>query len=162
MINKKYLYAGAIGLVSISAATLYLQYKKMMDFVLSFNKVKINKITVTNIDFNLYLNYLNKGSVGFDIESQINEVYINNVFITKLTNNTPNKILPKSNNIIGLNISFSPKDAMNKLGLSLLSITNQSQKIRIKIVSKFRVKFFFIHVNIPYTYESTLKEMMAD
>ena len=101
MINKKYLYAGAIGLVSISAATLYLQYKKMMEFVLSFNKVKINKITVTNIDFNLYLNYLNKGSVGFDIESQINEVYINNVFITKLTNNTPNKILPKSNNIIG-------------------------------------------------------------
>ena len=81
--SKKYLIAGVIGLVTVAGAAAYLQYKKIMNYVITVKNVVINSISLNLIDFTLNLNFENKSSVAFIIKSQSYNVYINNSFISK-------------------------------------------------------------------------------
>ena len=63
--TKKYVIAGGIALVSIVGAFAYLQYKRLMDYCISFKSVKVNSVSLTKINFNLWLNFLNRSKVPF-------------------------------------------------------------------------------------------------
>jgi len=160
-IQKKHIIAGAIGLLTISGALAYLQYKKVIDYLITFKSVKIKKITAKEVDFDIFLNYTNKAKVGFNINTQKYDVYINDIFITSLINNAPTYIAPSSVSVIGLNIAFNPEDAFKKINKTFASVLSNPEKIIIKIDSKLKVKIGVFAVNIPYVYQDTLKNMMA-
>jgi LEA14-like dessication related protein len=156
--QKKYIIAGAIGVVTIAGALAYLQYKKIMNYVMKFTRAKINNISLNNIDFNIYISFENKSDLTFTIRQQEYDVYINDVFLTKIVNYAPNVIKANSVSEIGVNISANPKEVWSKIGKNALNLLMESEKIRIKTVMKMKVKVFFITVTIPYTYEGTLKD----
>jgi LEA14-like dessication related protein len=160
-LQKKHLITAAIGLITISGAIAYYQYKKIIDYVIGFKNVKFNKITANDVNFDLFLNYTNKAKVGFEIESQKHDVYINNVFVTSLINNAPTHIAPDSVSVLGLNIQFNPQDALKRINKTFAAVLANPSAIMIKIESKMKVKIGFFKVNIPYVYEDTLKNMMA-
>lgn len=160
-LQKKHLITAAIGLITISGAIAYYQYKKIIDYIIGFHNVKINKISATDVNFDLFLNFTNKATVGYEIESQKHDVYINNVFVTSLINNAPTHIAPASVSILGLNIQFNPQDALKKINKTFVAVVSNPNAIMIKIDTKMKVKIGFIRVSIPYVYEDTLKNMMA-
>jgi len=158
--NKKWIIAGAIGIVTIAGALAYLQYKKIMDYVIKFKRIKINSLDLNFIDFNLYLLLENKSNVEYTIKSQEYSIYINNKFLTKLQNQTSNVIKPKSFSEIGLNVKLNIGDIRNALGKgSILSSVLSPEKILIKIDTKLKVSLFGLTINIPYVYETNLKEL---
>jgi LEA14-like dessication related protein len=160
-IQKKYLYAGLIGLVTITGATLYLQYQKLMNYTIGLKRIKINKLSPLGFDIDLFLNFENKSDLKFTIERQKYEIYINNVYLTTMVNDVPNVILPKSVSVLGMNMKESSKDVLGKLK-SLITALAGSDKTMVKIVSTMKVKFGFISISFPpFTYEDTLKNMMA-
>lgn len=161
-INKKYLIAGLIGVVTLTGATLYLQYKRLMDYVISFKSIKIKKVSFTLFDFDLFLNFQNKSTLKFTIESQSYDVYINNIYVTKLENNSPVLINPKSTSVIGLNVKFNPKEVLEKLNKNIANLLVGTDKLMIKIDMKLKVKMWFFTINIPYVYEDSLKNMMSN
>lgn len=158
---NKYLVAGSIGLVTITGALAYLQYKKLMNYVLKFKGIKLNKLSFTNLDFNIYLDFTNKSDVTFNILSQVYNVYVNDTFVTKIENNSPTSIPANATNVLGLNIVFNPTDIYQKLGKSTLTIAANADKIIIKADCKLKVKMWFFTINIPYVYTSSLKDLMA-
>jgi LEA14-like dessication related protein len=159
-LEKKYLVAGAIGLVTVTGALMYLQYKRLMNYVIKVKRVVVNRIDSGSVDLNLFLNFTNNSDIGFTIESQSHNIYINDTLVSKIENNTPNQILPKSTSVIGVNIKFNPNKIINILGKNIVDFLTSSDKLRIKIDMKFRVKLWFFKVNIPYVYETTLKDLL--
>lgn len=160
-VQKKHLIAGLIGVVSISGAYLYLQYQKLMNYEISFKSIKINSISLKKFDFNLFLNFKNKSNLKFALVKQKYDVYVNGVYLTTLKNDSTNEVLPNSDSVIGLNVQFDPKEAIQRLKLTATSLLTQNDKIMVKIVTKMQVKYGFLSPTISYTYEDSLKNMMA-
>jgi LEA14-like dessication related protein len=159
-INKKWVIAGAIGLVTVAGALAYLQFKKIMDYTLKFVKLKVNKISANLIDLNVYLLLENKSSVEYTIKSQEYSVYINDNLVTKIENQSSSVIKPKSFNEIGLNVKFNPTDVLKKIGAqgvigSLLS----PEKTIIRIDMKLKISFYGITLKIPFSYVTNMKEI---
>ena len=58
-IEKKHIIAGGLGIISVALAAAYWQYTKLMNFKISLKKAVFKKISLTNLDVDLYLNFLN-------------------------------------------------------------------------------------------------------
>jgi LEA14-like dessication related protein len=159
--KKKYIIAAAIGLVTITGAFAYLQYQRIMDYVIKIKTLKFKKISLTSLNFDLFLNFENKSDLRFTIEKQVYDVYLNNVFISRVENASSTVINPKSINVIGLNVAVNPKDAFDKLKKNFLNLITTPDKLIIKVVCKLKVKLFIFSINIPYTYEDSIKNMMT-
>jgi len=160
--TKKWLIAGAIGVVSIGAAIAYLQYRRIMDYTLKFKRLSVNKITATLIDMNIFLLLENKSNVTYTIKSQEYMVYINDMFVSKLVNNNPTQIKAKSFSDLALNVQFNPSDVMNKLGYgSVVGALVSPEKTIIRIDMKLKVSIYGITVSIPFSYTTNMKELTA-
>ena len=55
-IQKKHIIPLVVGL-AIVGTVVYYQYKKIIDYIIGFRNVKINKITATDVSFDLFLNF---------------------------------------------------------------------------------------------------------
>jgi LEA14-like dessication related protein len=158
---KKYLIGGLIGLVTVTGAIAYIQYQRLMNYVLSFKKIFIRTVNANYINFDLILGFENKSNVAFSIERQEYDVYVNDVYITKLKNNNPVKIDASKTSDLLLNIELNPKDLAAKLNKNILVLLAAPDKLKIKVDCKLKVKLWFFTVNIPYVYEDTLKNIMS-
>jgi LEA14-like dessication related protein len=161
MKNKKYIIAGLIGLVTISGAFAYLQYQKLMDYVLGFKGIKIKGIMPALFDFDIILSFKNNSNIKFTLVSQSYEVYINNVYLTTMLSNNGQLIEANAESLITLNVRFNPKEALQRLKITATTLVTDTSKIQIKVVTKLKVKYGVITATIPYTYENNLKSMMA-
>lgn len=160
-IEKKYLIAGAVAVLSVAGALAYLQYKKIMDYTIRFKSVKIRKISLTLFDFDVFLFFLNKSDLKFVINTQAYSVYLNGVFVTKIVNYADTTVLPKAESVLPLNVKFDPRIVLKTVQMNAVDLAVHPEKVKIKMDIKLKVSLWGLPVNIPYTYESTLKEMMA-
>ncbi len=156
-IQSKHIIVAGIGLVTITGALAYWQYKKIMDYCIGFNTLKVNKLTGKDGDIDIYLNFKNNSNLKLDILSQEYEVFINDKFIVKAENKNPQTILPVSMNVIGVKVKFNPE----KAGINILNTILSLKPISFRVEVKMKVKLWFFTVNIPYTYVATLKDLMA-
>jgi LEA14-like dessication related protein len=157
--SKKYLIAGVIAMVTITGALAYLQYKKLMNYIIKVKTAVVKTITANLLDLDLTLDFENKSNISFEIKSQEYEVYIDNKFITKINNIKPVFIKAKSNSDIFVNIKANPTKIGSKFKLEDLGKLLDLQNVKLKIIGKMKVKLYGISVNIPFNYETTIKEL---
>ncbi len=156
-IEKKHIIVGAIGIVSVAAAIAYWQYQKILNYCLKFKSLKLNKWTPTLADLDLYLNFENKSSVPINVISQEYNVYVGGGFISKVSNSVPQTLAPNAVSLIGVNVKFNPKKAGQNLLTAVLSLGNTAIRVDIKL----KVKLWVFTINIPYTYNTTIKELIT-
>ena len=156
---KKYLIAGVIGTITIAGALAYLQYKKLMNYVIKVKSGVIKTITANLLDLDLTLDFENKSSIAFEIKSQEYEIFIDNKFISKINNIKPVFIKAKSNSDIFVNIKVNPTKVGSKFKIEDLNKLLDLQNIKIKVIGKLKVKLYGFPVNIPFNYETTIKEL---
>ena len=153
--NKKiwYYIAGGVAVLGVLA---YIQYKRLMDFELSFNSFKLNKLNKDEIDANLYFNFLNKSSLAVDIISQKYDIYINDIYITTATNQINNVVKPKATSIVGVNVKLTDWTKLITSQSNLLSVLSSLNNLNMKVVEKIYVKVMGIPYTIDYTYVKPL------
>jgi LEA14-like dessication related protein len=156
---KKYLIAGVIATITITGALAYLQYKKLMNYIIKVKTAVVKTITANLLDLDLTLDFENKSNISFEIKSQEYEVYIDNKFITKINNIKPVFIKAKSNSDIFVNIKANPTKVGSKFKLEDLNKLLDLQNVKIKVIGKLKVKIYAFPVNIPFNYETTIKEL---
>jgi hypothetical protein len=85
------------------------------------------------------------------------------MFLLSLYISNKNLTILKANSTsdIPLDVSFDPKDMLNRLSLNLPGFLTNYKKMRMKIVMKLRVKLLFFSIPITYTYEDSLKNIMG-
>lgn len=156
-LEKKHFIVGGIGVVSVSAAILYWQYTKLMNYCIGLNSIKINKVTQNAVDVNIFLNFKNNSNLKLEIQSQEYAVYVSGKKVVGASNFATQVVSPESMSVIGVNVKFNPE----KSGQKILDTLFSANKIMIKVDVKLKVKLWFFTVNIPYVYESSLKDLMA-
>lgn len=159
-IARKHIIAGAIGLVSITAALLYLQYKRLMNYVIKLGGVKINNASPNSVNMDLTLNFTNNSDLNFEILEQDYTAYINDNQVTKAVNYSSNSIAAKSTSPIQVNIKFNPSKIFNLVKSAATDFVLHPDRIKITVVVKLKVKLYGIKFSIPYTYEDTLRGIL--
>lgn len=156
-IERKHIIFGLIAVgISVPLAFLYLQYKKIMDYIIGFNKISIKKISSDFINFDLFLNFTNKSTLSFDIIQQDYSVYFENKFVSKLTNYSTNHINKNSTSVIGVNVGFKPNDVLKALGVNYGKLISNAKSYKITIEMRLKIKLYGLPVSFPYKYENTL------
>jgi LEA14-like dessication related protein len=156
---KKYLIAGVIATITITGALAYLQYKKLMNYIIKVKTAVVKTITANLLDLDLTLDFENKSNISFEIKSQEYEVYIDNKFISKINNIKPVFIKAKSNSDIFVNIKVNPTKVGTRFKLEDLGKLLDLQNVKIKIIGKMKVKLYAFTINIPFNFETTIKEL---
>ncbi len=161
--RKHYIIAGALAVgVSAFAGAAYLQYKRMMNFVIKLRGVKFIKLATNVISFDLLINFTNQSKASIHIMEVLTKVYINDKFVVDIKNSKPFTIEGESTSPIAVNISINPGDIRKAIELNYLSILSAPENVNIRAEIKMKAKLMkLIPVNFPYTYKTTLKEIMA-
>lgn len=160
-IETKYIVAGAIGLVTISGAIAYLQYKRMMNYAFKLKGVKVKKLSATQVSFDVFVDFINKAKLVIKILEVDTKIYLNGKFISTVANKSPMTISAESTSTLSVNISFIPNDVLKAIGSDYLSIITHPESVTIKADIKLKAKLWFFTVNIPYIYNTTLKELTS-
>jgi len=158
-LERKHLIAGLIGLVTITGALAYLQYKKLMNYVIKVKGIAVKSSSPTSLIFDLMLDFENKSSIKFEIISQTYDIYFNNNFLAHLKGNTKVLVLPKGTSPLSLNVNINPTQALTKLKGDALSIISNLANAKLKMDIKLQVKLYGVTINIPYIYETSLADM---
>ena len=146
-------------MVTITGALAYLQYKKLMNYIIKVKTAVVKTITANLLDLDLTLDFENKSNISFEIKSQEYEVYIDNKFISKINNIKPVFIKAKSNSDIFVNIKVNPTKVGTRFKLEDLGKLLDLQNVKIKIIGKMKVKLYAFTINIPFNFETTIKEL---
>jgi hypothetical protein len=152
---------GVTGSAILGGIWIKKQYNKLIKNTTGYKSFIIKNISAKNFAFNVVFTYKNNMDVDVVLTNQVYDIYLNNFYTTSLKN--PNLTVLKANSVsdIPLDISFDPKDMLNKLSLNIASLLTDYKNIKIKIVMRIKVKLLFFSIPISYTYEDTLKNMMG-
>jgi LEA14-like dessication related protein len=160
-VNKTHVIASIVTLLSISGALLYLQYKKLMDYAIGIKSIRVNTVSKTKISIDLFLNFLNKSKMPFNIVEQSYDIFINDSFVSTVKNYSETKIKADGTSIIPVNLSFNPGVALGVLKENLIDIMLHPEKIKVTAKIKMKVSFYGIRITIPYLFEDSLKNMLS-
>jgi LEA14-like dessication related protein len=148
-----------VGLALIGGGIfLYYQIKRLLNYSISMNKVKINSFSMDKVELDVFLNFVNKSDLHIELVSQTYDVFLNGAFITKIANDSPNTLAPNSNNVLSFKVLFDPKEVKRRLPVSLIDLVTNFRNQKIRVDFTFRVKFGPFTLPIPYSFEGTPAE----
>ncbi len=158
---KKWLIVGGLGAVSVLLAVAYLQYKKIMNYVVKVTSIRVKSITAQLFDFDLFVNLTNKADVSYSILSQEYKVYVNDKFLSQLVNLATIDVPKKGSVDMPINVKIKPDDVLNLLKTSYAELILTPEKVSVKIDIKLKVSFYGIKLSIPTTYQTNLKALIS-
>lgn len=160
ILTNKYVVAGAISIFALGGL-LYYEYKRLLNYCISFNRIKVNSVNMNKFDFDLFMNFKNQSALKIDITSTAANIYLNNNFVTSIQNSVPQIIQPESTSVLGFNCVLIPDKVLKILGNNSSDLLLHREKVNIKVDAKIKIKFYFINITVPYVYETNLKDMMT-
>jgi LEA14-like dessication related protein len=122
----------------------------------------IHEISFNKIFFTLILKIRNKSDVTV-IARKINlNVYVNNLLVSRITQNENQKIISKAYSNFNVNIDFNPKDLL-KAGLkNIETILTETDTLAIRVEGTMSIETGILMVNsIPIQEKFTLKELLS-
>lgn len=157
-IQKKYIWIGVAALIAGIGIWAYNQYQRVMDYCLKFKGVKVHTIGMDGTVFDLILSFINKSDIRINIISQSYKVYLNGRLVSEVASNKNQSIEPNATSDIGVNVKFSPRSVLNAVNINEFLLGKQN--INLKVDMNIRAGVGVITANIPYVYETSLKELM--
>ena len=159
-IEKRLWIAGLIGLVSVTGAYMYYQVNKILDYTLNFKGVKNVKVQKDGVSFTMWYEYSNKANITISLSEQKYDVYINNQFLTTLTNFVPNTLVGGQVSNIEVNVVLTLAD-FKKLNLNYAQLILAPKSVEIKTDMKWKVKYGIFKFPVSYPYIVSLKEVIS-
>lgn len=155
----KYIVGGAIGLVTITGAILYFQYKKLMEYAIKIVGGKVNAIDRNGIDVTLFLSVNNKSNLRLKLIKQKYDVYINDKLIAKAKSDLSETVEPKADTTISLDVSLKTKELLKTLGSEAINAVTKPETTVLKVDYKLIVSLMGIRLPINSTYETSLADL---
>jgi len=147
--------------LGIGGAYLYYQYRQLMGYKIKVKRIKVNKISLQDIDLNIYIAFKNKSSLEFTIVGEDITVFINGKQMAKVVNKAENLIKPNSVSMIGVNIVANYKSGLDILGKSAADFLVNREKVAVKFDMNIDIRAYGMAFKLPFVYETNLKELMT-
>jgi len=159
-IEKRLWIAGLIGLVSVTGAYMYYQVNKILSYTLNFKGIKNVSFDNKAVSFTIWYEYQNKANINVTLAEQEYEVYINNQYLTTLSNFVPNTLVGSEPSIIDVNVKLTAQD-FKKVNLNIAQVLLDPKSIEIKTIMKWKVKYGIFKFPVSYPYIVTLKQVLG-
>lgn len=122
------------------------ELNKISKAPLEYAGVKINSASISKVDLTAFFKLNNTGSLDIMISDQEYDVYINDKFVSRISNPDKITIVP-GENILPTRITFTLADVL-RAGIANLSyIINNRDKVNISLKGKRSMKVGFISFN---------------
>ena len=138
--KNKALLIGIVATIGVAGFLIWRQFKKLMDYKLSFRSVKINKINAKELSLTLGLNFQNKSDIQLVLTKQKYEVSINSVLLSTITNDKEVVVAPNSTTPMTFNVSVGSKGIADLLKTMNFQELLNIKKQRLKVASTIDVK----------------------
>ena len=156
---KVFIYAGAAVLLAVGGYAYY-EYRRLFNYTLKFQKIRIKEISPGNVSFDLYLWFTNLSDLKFVIEQQRYDLYVNGNYIADFKNYKSVSISPKGQSSLPLAVNFNPLKALKALIQEATDMIKDFKKTKITIDTKMMVRFWGFLISVPFKYETTIGELM--
>jgi LEA14-like dessication related protein len=153
--------AAVAGVTATTAVWAIAQYKKLMKNVTGYKSVSIKEVTKTNIALQVVYTYTNNMDVDVVLTKQKYDVYLDDNYITTLTNDSTLTLKAHATTDIPLNVNFNPTEIYNKLKINPAALLINPGKVIMRIDMKVWVKLLFFSIPITYSYEDKLTRMLG-
>lgn len=153
---KKLLLIGG-GLLAIIGVSAYENFKKLLEYAITFNRIEVRTAKIDNVNFDLFVNFVNKSNLVLTVVSQQYFAYVNNTLIATITSKTEQKINALTTSVIKTNVILNPTLVGKTIGLEFL----QGNEIKLNVKILFAVRISVFTITVPYIYTTTLKELFA-
>ena len=159
-LQKRFWIAGLIGLVSVTGAYMYYQVNKILDYTLNYKGIKNVKITKDQISFTMWYEYQNKANITITLAESKYDVYVENQYVTTLTNFAPTTLQGGQVSVIEVNVVLTKAD-LTKLKLNYAQLLIAPKSVEIKTIMKWKVKYGILKIPVSYPYIVSLKEVIS-
>jgi len=149
--------------VAVAGTALYVskQVKKMMNYTLTYKSIKVNKFTLTTLDFNTYFDYKNNSDIDIKLAEQEYDIYVNDAYITTLKNYQENVLKANATSELGFNVNLNLPELDKKLRINYVKMLADPKAVKLRIEMRWKVRFGFLKIPISYTWNTNLKEILG-
>ena len=137
---------------------LYYQIKRLLNYSISLNNVKIKSFSMSKVELDVFLNFINKSDLRIELVEQTYDIFINGAFITTVANTSTNILEPNSKNNLSFKVMFDPREIKRRLPVPLIDLITNFRNQKIRVDFTFKVKFGPFTLPIPYSFEGTPAE----
>ena len=159
-IEKRLWITGLIALFTITGAYMYNQVSKVLDYTLKFVGLREVQFNKNGISFKILYEFQNKANINVTIAQQEYEIYINNQYLTTLTNFAPNILEGGKLSNIEINVNLTSED-FKKIKLSWVKVLLNPKSVEIKTIMRWKIKYGIVKFPISYPYVLNLKEIIG-
>lgn len=159
---KKGLIFGGIAVAGI-ALFVYLkkQYDLLYNACYTIAGGVIHSLGLDKVKLTLFFKIVNESDINVEILNMDFNIYVNNMFVTKILKKEPQLLKSNTDTIIKLDVEFNPADLLRAGISSIEPILYDKEKLVITTKGTLSVKSGIIKLNkFPFSVDVTLKELL--
>ena len=157
------IFLGIVGLGFALYAFIKREMLLAMSFCYKFSNVKLINTSKNNFIIDLTIKIRNQSDLRVNLTSYSFQVFINDKFVTTLSNETNTDVLANAVSELTIRIDFDPSkmfSLVDALQLAVIALTDQS-KFFITINGSVSAKINFISIkNLPINMKMSLADIM--
>lgn len=116
---KPFLYGVGAFALAYGAGSIYRQYSLIKSSTFKIKDVQYGGIDISGLHLNAKLELQNNSNISIEAYNQVFDVYVNNTFVGKITDNKPAVVPSKGMGTFSYSININPQQAI-KAGLNIL------------------------------------------
>ena len=164
---KKINWKGAFiigGILATGSALIvyfYKQIKELKESCYTISGGVIHSLGLDNVKISLFFKIVNKSDITIKVEDMDFNIFVNKMFVSKITKKDITTIYSKSNEIIKLNFEFNPRELLRVGIQNIQPILTDKEKLGITVKGTFTVESGIVKLkNFAFEETFTLKEML--
>lgn len=144
--------AAALAVTGIGYAG-YRYYKREKDLLGEYEvkpiAFSIGNLTADNVVINFTLRLTNKSNIEAVMKEISSDIYLNDVFLGYVVNDTPANIPAKGTADIRMHVSFNPKLILKNI-LDLVLLSAQLKDVKYRLKGYVKLQSGFVPVDVPF------------
>lgn len=155
-----------IGGLAIAATSLLIYFKRQINLIkdacYTISGGVIHSLTLSNVKMTLFLKIINESDLTIQLSNMNFNIYVNNMFVTKVSKPEIQTLYSKSDAIIQLKFEFNPTDLLRAGITNIEPIIYDKEKLIIGIKGSISAKTGIVKLNnFPIDENITLKEILT-
>lgn len=138
------------------------QYNKILNACYTISGGVIHTLGLAKVKITLFFKVVNESTLTIEISDMVFDIYVNNMFITKITKPDAQTIYSHSDAVVQLDFEFNPKDLLRAGIANIEPILVDKEKLVIELKGTFSGKTGALKFKqFPINEKITLKELLT-
>jgi len=137
------------------------QINLLMDSCYTISGGVLHNLSLSNVKITLFFKIKNESDLTINISDLSLNLYVNNMFVTKIEKPETQTIYSKSDTIIKIDFEFNPKDLLRAGITNISPILYDKEKLVIQTKGTMLAKTGIVKTKLPIDEKITLKDILT-